>query len=355
MIDTTKPVFTPMPYPREPHSRFETGKKNENGDPIYQSGEPIMGRWAFSYDIENRKVNWLDKGEAKGSKETINTYIPSDDIKSLVRLAQILKRPILVKGEPGSGKTQLAKAIAYEWYGEDYSKYFFDWYIKSHSKAADGIYTFDHIARLRDAQMQEKHPATKYRTFGPMAKAFLSSTIDKPAILLIDEIDKADIDFPNDLLLELDEKRFSILETGEEMAAPKNVSPVIIITSNDERELPEAFLRRCLFMYVKFPKEGQLLNIIAAHLPNLMNQHAIFVKKAIERFHKLRTEQAKDPNDSKRVSTSELLDWLKAYNFDLESGSVEKFEESLENLPYYYQSLLKTLGALNREKKSDNI
>jgi MoxR-like ATPase len=333
---------------------------------------------------------------------TIPPYIPSRDIKEIVRLAQILKRPVLIKGEPGSGKTQLSRAVAYEWYGDDYPQHYFEWIVKSTTSAADGLYSFDHVARLRDAQLAQIEPElrkkeiTKYRQFGPMAMAFLTSTPEQPSILLIDEIDKADIDFPNDLLLELDERRFKIpdTETGEVIEAIH--PPIIFITSNDERELPEAFLRRCIFLYMKFPDDDQMREIIKAHLPGLVKGQEEFTQSILaginkeepmkpkdfidlanRQFRNLKIKREKDLVDNKRVSTSELIDWLTAFHYDWNNKTgiyqeasdyisayikeqagngkteaevteaLKKFEdESIGNYNFYSQTVLKSYAAI---------
>lgn len=358
----------PMPNPKVANSttRFATAVVEEEtgGKKVYKEKlaavSPELPVCKFELNTNINKWEFVQQTD-NGTPLTVtgkpvSPYIPSPDLIELVRLAQIIQRPVLIKGEPGSGKTQLARSVAFEWYGENYKNHFFEWTVKSTSKALDGLYSFDHLARLRDAQLSKSDAIPnggepdkrKYRSFGPMGKAFLTSTAANPSILLIDEIDKADIDFPNDLLLELDERRFTIpaSETGELIEA--EYPPIIFITSNDERELPEAFLRRCLFMYVKFP-EDTLTDIIRAHMPDLVGDHPDFVARAVARFMELRKAIEADPADNKRVSTSELLDWLQAYNYDLKSGS-EVDAIKLDTLPLYHQALLKTYAAINREK-----
>ena len=241
-----------------------------------------------------------------------------------VRLAIALRRPLLLKGEPGCGKTKLAEAVAYEIYGKNYKDHYFEWHIKSTSKATDGLYTFDHIQRLRDAQL-EKTKAEYFKSdnpehyihYGELGKAFLASKKGTPSILLIDEVDKADIDFPNDLLLELDQKRFTIPENNDREVIAEE-APIIFITSNNEKELPQAFLRRCIFHYIEFPtipadqdiQASALYKIIHANFPNLNSQ---LKEIAIQQFYTLRNRmESNNSATQKKVSTSELIDWVRA-------------------------------------------
>ncbi len=238
-------------------------------------------------------------------------YLPSDELVNAVNLTMFLeKRPLLIKGDPGSGKTRLAQAVAHE-LGLPYES----WHIKSTSRARDGLYTYDAVRRLHDAQLvgraqgessQVNDPAN-YVRLGPLGHAFKDK---KRTIVLIDEIDKADIDFPNDLLLELDEQRFIIDEitdkTQREIKAHE--PPIVFITSNDEKELPDAFLRRCLFIYIEFPTPEQLVAIVNAHFPA---SPPALVEGAIGRFLKLRQQMEQEKGKAgKKVSTSELLDWF---------------------------------------------
>lgn len=249
-------------------------------------------------------------GEIDATGQPLYPYLPNEELIEAVNLAIQLERPLLLKGEPGCGKTRLARAVAYE-----LGLPFQAWYIKSTSRARDGLYTYDAVARLRDAQLAAAGRITKdedvvrisdaatYVKWGPLGKALQN---EQRTVVLIDEIDKADIDFPNDLLLELDERRFVVEETSQEIRA--KVPPIVFITSNDEKDLPDAFLRRCLFHYVEFPNAERLKDVINSHFPVAS---AALIEKAVERFLELREEMYKDKgNAGKKVSTSELIDWF---------------------------------------------
>jgi len=301
--------------------------------------------------------------EKEPVKEKIDPYLPDPTLVEAVALMRILQRPLLLRGEPGCGKTKVAQAVAFEWYGDDYRQHYFEWHVKSSSKAQDGLYTFDHIARLRNAnartqdgvvKKESKAELAQYRELGPLGQAFLASEPGRPAILLIDEIDKADIDFPNDLLLELDEMRFVIPQTGEEIIPRQK--PLIFITSNQERELPQAFLRRCLFHYIKFPDGPLLRKIMLANFPSFERKGESgqkFVEKAIEKFEQLRKDLNANPTANKNVSTSELKDWIRILEHFFSKGEMDITKlESVK--PRYHTALLKTendLKSLNMFEK----
>ena len=251
-------------------------------------------------------------GEIDGSGQILYPYLCEEEMAEAVDLAIYLKRPLLIKGEPGSGKTRLAHAVAYE-LGLPYES----WHIKSISRAQDGLYTYDTVGRLRDANLAAARSLkendalqiddpTRYIRWGPLGRSFRSK---RRTVVLIDKIDKADIDFPNDLLLELDELRFIVEETGEQIQAQPGMEPIVFITSNDEKDLPDAFLRRCLFYYVKFPDTERLKEIVLAHFPSTSQE---LVNMAVKRFQELREEMRKARGEvGKKVSTSELIDWFR--------------------------------------------
>jgi len=304
----------------------------------------------YDFIFEGKNFKFVKSGSIPEKEEFIDPYIPDTALKEVVELMQILQRPLLLRGEPGCGKTKLAQAVAYEWYKDEpdgYRRFYYEWHIKSTSKAQDGLYTFDHIARLRDVNMpgaidgryNSSENLFKYRRFGPLGKAFLASEPGKPAILLIDEIDKADIDFPNDLLLELDEMRFYIPETGEEIVPREK--PLIFITSNEEREMSQAFLRRCIFQYIKFPDENQLFQIVKSNYENwneIGKERENLIERAIRRFNDIRDEISKNPTHQKNLSTSELKDWVKVLDhYYLKHGLVGI---NLDRYPTPFSSVL---------------
>jgi MoxR-like ATPase len=228
--------------------------------------------------------------------EGTQDYVATDDLKVAVNAAVLLRRPLLVKGEPGTGKTVLAQEIA-----RALDAPLIEWNVKSTTKAHQGLYEYDAVARLRDGQLGDPrvHDISNYIRKGKLWEAFTSQ---KLPVLLIDEIDKADIEFPNDLLQELDRMAFHVYETGETIAAAER--PVVVITSNNEKELPDAFLRRCFFHYIKFPDRETMERIVAVHFPGIQK---ILVSRAMDIFYEIRDV----PGLKKKPSTSELLDWLK--------------------------------------------
>ena len=228
--------------------------------------------------------------------EGTSNYVATDDLKVAVNAAVKLRRPLLVKGEPGTGKTVLAHEIA-----EALGAPLIEWHIKSTTRAVQGLYEYDAVARLRDGQLGDErvHDIANYIKRGKLWEAFTSPTLP---VLLIDEIDKADIEFPNDLLQELDRMEFHVYETGETVKAVDR--PVVVITSNNEKELPDAFLRRCFFHYIRFPDRATMGAIVDVHFPGIQK---MLVGRALDIFYEIRDV----PGLKKKPSTSELIDWLK--------------------------------------------
>lgn len=254
-----------------------------------------------------------------------DTYIAADDLAVAVNAAVTLERPLLVKGEPGTGKTELARQVASA-LGLD----MIEWNIKSTTRAQQGLYEYDAVSRLRDSQLGDERVrnVSNYIKKGKIWQAFES---DKKVVLLIDEIDKADIEFPNDLLQELDRMAFHVYETGETVEARHR--PVVIITSNNEKELPDAFLRRCFFHYISFPDPSTLRQIIAVHHPGLKPQ---LLETALTQFFEVR----ETPGLKKKPSTSEVLDWLKLLLAeDLTAEDLRR--DGVNALPRLHGALLK--------------
>ncbi|MGH1465618.1 MAG: AAA family ATPase [Cognatishimia sp.] len=252
-------------------------------------------------------------------------YVATDDLTVAVNAAVTLERPLLVKGEPGTGKTELAKQVAAA-LGLD----MIEWNIKSTTKAQQGLYEYDAVSRLRDSQLGEErvHDVANYIRKGKLWEAFQR---DEKVVLLIDEIDKADIEFPNDLLQELDKMEFHVYETGETIRAKHR--PIIIITSNNEKELPDAFLRRCFFHFIQFPDAETLQTIVKVHHPDI-KEHLLTT--ALTQFYEIRDT----PGLKKKPSTSEVIDWLKLLlSEDLTAEDLKRDGASL--LPNLHGALLK--------------
>lgn len=252
-------------------------------------------------------------------------YVATEDLTIAVNAAVTLERPLLIKGEPGTGKTELAKQVA-----SGLGLQMIEWNIKSTTKAQQGLYEYDAVSRLRDSQLGEEkvHDVKNYIRKGKLWQAFEA---DKKVVLLIDEVDKADIEFPNDLLQELDKMEFFVYETGETIVAKQR--PIVIITSNNEKELPDAFLRRCFFHYIRFPDEDTLRQIVKVHHPGIKDA---LLTTALTQFFELREQ----PGIKKKPSTSEVLDWLKLLLAeDLTSEDIRR--EGANALPKLHGALLK--------------
>lgn len=254
-----------------------------------------------------------------------DTYVATDDLTVAVNAAITLERPLLVKGEPGTGKTELARQVA-----DALGLPMLEWAIKSTTRAQQGLYEYDAVSRLRDSQLGDDkvHDVANYIRKGKLWQAFEA---EGKVVLLIDEIDKADIEFPNDLLQELDKMEFHVYETGETVRAKQR--PIVIITSNNEKELPDAFLRRCFFHYIRFPDAETMAQIVEVHHPGIKRR---LLETALTQFYELR----ETPGLKKKPSTSEVLDWLKLLLAeDLDASDLQK--KPGEALPRMHGALLK--------------
>jgi MoxR-like ATPase len=255
-----------------------------------------------------------------------NDYVATSDLQMAVNAAISLQKPLLIKGEPGTGKTMLAEQLA-----GSLGVKLIQWHIKSTTKAQQGLYEYDAVSRLRDSQLgnDKVHDISNYIVKGKLWEAF---DAEERVVLLIDEIDKADIEFPNDLLLEIDKMEFFVYETQERIVAKNR--PIVIITSNNEKELPDAFLRRCFFHYIDFPDASTMTRIVDVHYPNIKQA---LLKEALDVFFDVR----KVPGLKKKPSTSELIDWLKLLMADELSESLLQERDPTKAIPPLYGALIK--------------
>jgi MoxR-like ATPase len=287
----------------------------------------------------------MAEGDIMARFEGTETYVATDDLRVAVNAAIALERPLLVKGEPGTGKTILAHEIA-----KGLSKALITWHIKSTTKAQQGLYEYDAVARLRDGQLGDPR-VNDIRNYIAKGKLWNAFTADDAPVLLIDEIDKADIEFPNDLLLELDRMEFYVYETRETVVARHR--PIVIITSNNEKELPDAFLRRCFFHYIRFPDRETMTRIVDVHYPDIQKT---LLREALTIFYEIRDV----PGLKKKPSTSELLDWLKLLMVEDMSPETLRQRDPAKLIPPLHGALLKNeqdvhlferLAFLNRRER----
>jgi len=258
--------------------------------------------------------------------EGTDSYVATEDLMLAVNASITLERPLLIKGEPGTGKTMLAEEVS-----NALNIPIISWNIKSTTKAQHGLYEYDAVSRLRDSQLGDEK-VRDIRNYIDKGKLWDAFTADSKIVLLIDEIDKADIEFPNDLLQELDRMEFFVYETGETISA--KIRPIVIITSNNEKELPDAFLRRCFFHYIRFPDKETMQEIVNVHFPGVKQE---LVKSAMEVFFNLREV----PGIKKKPSTSELLDWLKLLMAEDINPEDLKGKDGSQAIPPLYGALLK--------------